>query len=104
MVPKVCIKTHEDLFWRLKQKEVFMIFVGENLETKVAQKTFRASLGNPGKILRTPKICLLLHPYDLKGASGPVTTILNGQRGKQARNQLGTPGAAKSFLRGDHIF
>jgi len=26
----ICIKTHEDLFWRLHQKEVFMIFVGEN--------------------------------------------------------------------------
>ena len=32
------------------------------------------------------------------------TTLLNGQRGKQVRNQLATPGAAKSFLRGDHIF
>jgi len=38
-----------------------MIFVGENLETKVAQKLFGQVWGNPGKILRTPKICLLLH-------------------------------------------
>jgi len=31
MTPKVCIKTHEDHFLELHQKEVFMIFVGENL-------------------------------------------------------------------------
>ena len=31
MAPKVCRKTHENLFWRLHQKTVSMIFVGENL-------------------------------------------------------------------------
>jgi len=38
-----------------------MIFVGENLEAKIAQKSFGKVWGNPGKILGTPKICLLLH-------------------------------------------
>ena len=42
---------HETLFWRLHQKEVFMIFVGENLQAKVAQKLFGQVWGNSGKIL-----------------------------------------------------
>jgi len=42
-------------FWRLHQKEVFMIFVGENLEAKVAQKTFRESLGKSRQNPSHPK-------------------------------------------------
>ena len=37
--------------------------------------------GNLGKILRTPKICLLLHLW-WKGTSAPVAPLLKGQRGK----------------------
>jgi len=42
-------------FWRLHQKEVFMIFVEENLKAKVIQKTFRASLGKSGQNPSHPK-------------------------------------------------
>ena len=43
--PRFAEKTHEDLLWRSHHKKVLMIFVGENLQVKAAQKTFRASLG-----------------------------------------------------------
>jgi len=55
MAPKICMKTHEDFFWRLHQKDIFMIFVGENVQAKVAQKTFRVSLVKLGQNLSHPK-------------------------------------------------
>jgi len=90
-------------FWWLHQKEVFMIFVGENLETKVAQKLFGQVWGNPGKILRTPKICLLLHLW-WKGTSASVAPLLNGQSGKQARTSLGHQGWRRVFWEGTTFF
>jgi len=51
MAPNICMKTHETLLWRLHQKEFFMIFVGENLQAKVAQKLFGQVWGNSRKIL-----------------------------------------------------
>ena len=70
---------------------------------KLLKKLFEKVWENPGKILRTPKICLLLHLW-WKGTSVPGAPLLERQRGIQARNQLGTPGVAKIFLRGVHIF
>jgi len=49
MAPKVCKKTHEDLFCRWHREKFFIIFLGENLLAKVAQKRFRASLGKYGQ-------------------------------------------------------
>jgi len=49
MAPKVCKKTHEEFFWRSHQKKVLMIFVGEKLQVKAAQTTFRARLGTCGQ-------------------------------------------------------
>jgi len=63
-------KPHEDLFWRSHQKKAFMIFVGEQLQVKVAQITFRASLGKCGQKIAPPKMCLLLHLW-WKGNSAP---------------------------------
>jgi len=56
------MKTHETLFWKLHQKEFFMIFVGENVKAKVAQKLFGQVWGNS---------CKILHPRNLP-ASTPV--------------------------------
>jgi len=61
-------------FWRLHQKEVFMIFVGETLQAKVAQKLYGHVWGNSGKILRIPRICLLLH-YDEKAPACSYTMM-----------------------------
>ena len=71
MAPNVCIKTHETLFWRLHQKEVFMIFVGENLWAKVAQKLFGQNLGNSGEIL---------HPRNLPASAPMMKSHLRPRR------------------------
>ena len=65
-------------FWRLHQKEVFMIFVGETLQAKVAQKLYGHVWGNSGKILRIPRICLLLH-YDEKAPPPPLHLFWKGR-------------------------
>jgi len=65
-------------FWRLHHKEVFMIFMGENLQAKVSQKLYGQVWGNSGKILRTPKICLLLH-YDEKAPPPPLPLFWKGR-------------------------
>jgi len=83
----------------LHQKEVFMILVGENLEAKIAQKSSRANLGKSGQNPSYPKNFPAPTPM-MKRHLRPVAPLLKGQRGKQARNQLGTSGVAKSFLRG----
>jgi len=80
-----------------------MIFVGENLEAKVAQRTFRQVWGSPSNILRTPNICLLLHLW-WKGTSAAVAPLLKGQRGKQAHNQLGTQEWRRVFCEGPTFF
>jgi len=85
MAPKVCIKPHEDLFWRLHQKDVFMIFVRENVLAKVAQTPFGQVWGDSSKILLTPKLCLLLHLW-WKGTSAPIAPLLKEQRGKCPRH------------------
>jgi len=55
-------KKHMKTFFGGHTKKVLMIFVGENLHAKVAQKTFAGSLEKFGqKSFATPKICLLLN-------------------------------------------
>ena len=46
---KVCIKTHEDLYLEVAPKSDLHDHVGENFWAKLAQKTFRASLGKFGQ-------------------------------------------------------
>jgi len=68
-------------FWRSHQKKLFVIFTGKNLQAKVAQKTFRSSLGKFGHTsFSPPKFCLLLHVW--KGISVPVAPLLKGQKRK----------------------
>jgi len=55
MAPKVFIKTHEDLFLEVTSKRGVYGLVEENLKAKVAQKTFRASLGKFGQNPLHPK-------------------------------------------------
>jgi len=53
---------HMKTFSEVTPKKVLIIFVGENLWTKVAQKTFRRSLEKIGqKSFAAPKIFLLLN-------------------------------------------
>jgi len=79
-------KTHEDLFLQITSKKVFMIFVGENLWAKIAQKPFRASLGRFGqKSFALPNICLLLHLW-WKGTFASIVPLLKGRRGKCSRH------------------
>jgi len=79
--PKVCRKTHEDRFWRSHQKKVLMIFAGETLQVKVAQITFRASLGTCGQKIAPPK-CACSYTFYEKAPSSPLPPFLKGQEGK----------------------
>jgi len=61
MLPNVCRKTHEDLFFGGHIKKVFMFFVWRKFLGKSRTKTFRANLGKFGqKSFAPPKIWLLL--------------------------------------------
>jgi len=79
-------------FWRLPQKEVFMVLWKRIWRQKLHKKLFGQVWGNSGKILCTPKICLLLHLW-WKGTSAPVAPLLKGQRRKCPRHGsiLGVP-------------
>jgi len=62
MAPKVCIKTHEDPFLEVTQKRGLYDLCERKLGGKNStEKLIGEVWGNPGKILRTPNICLLLH-------------------------------------------
>jgi len=52
---------------------------------KLHKKLFGQVWGNSDKILRTPKICLLLHLW-WKSPSAPIATLLKEQRGKCPRH------------------
>ena len=77
----VCIKKHESVILEVTPKRGLHDLCGRKFAGKVAQKTFRQVWGESGKILRTSKICLLLHLW-WKGTSSPVATLLKGQKGK----------------------
>jgi len=85
MAPKVYIKTHENLFPEVTPKRGVHDLEEDNWKAKVAQKLFGQVWGISGKILRTPKICLLLHLW-WKGTSAPVAPVLEGQRRKCPRH------------------
>jgi len=62
MAHMVCGKTHEDLFWEVTPKKSLHDLFGKKFVGKIAQKTFRASLGKFGqKSFALPKIYLHLH-------------------------------------------
>jgi len=62
MAPRVCRKTHEDFTLEVTPKKELHDLCGRKFVGKIAQKTFRASLGKFGqKSFAVPKICLLLH-------------------------------------------
>jgi len=89
MAPKVCRKTHDDLFLEVTPKKVFMIFVGEQLQVKVARTSFRASLGRCGqKSLGhtiAPRKCACSHTYDEKASPPPLPPFLK-KHGKCPRH------------------
>jgi len=82
MAPKVCRKTHEDLFLRPHQKQVIIILAGEILLANVAQKPFRACLGKFRKRSFAPKKFVCCYTNHEKGTSDPIALVLKGQRGK----------------------
>ena len=82
--PRFTWKHMKIFFWRLHQKEVFMILWEKICRHKLLQKLFGQVCGNSGKILCTQKICLLLHLWR-SGTSAPVAPLLNGQRGNGPR-------------------
>jgi len=80
VAPKVCRKNMKTFFRSYTKKRfswsLWRICVGKSCTKNFSGKF----LGKSGKILRTPKICLLLHLW-WKGTSAPVATLLKGQRG-----------------------
>jgi len=58
---------------------------GKICRQKLHKKLSGQLWGNSGKILRIPKMCLLLHLW-WKDTSAPVSPLLKGQRGKCPRN------------------
>jgi len=59
------------LFWRLHQKEVFMIFVGENLQAKLHKKLFGKFGENRAKSFALPKFACS-YTYDEKAPPLPL--------------------------------
>ena len=86
VTPKVCIKTHENLFLEVTPKRGLHDLCGRKFVGKsCTKKLFRKVWGNSVKILSMPKNCLLLHLW-WKGASAPVALLLKGQFGKCPRH------------------
>jgi len=106
MAPKVCINTHEDLFWTLHQKEVFMIFVGKNLEAKIAQKkqTYRASLGKFRAKSFVPQIFACSYTYDEKAPLPSLPLFWKGRKGNRPVTRLGHHGWRRVFWEGPTFF
>jgi len=59
----VCRNTDEYLFWRSHRNKLFMIFMGENLSTKVAQQLFGQVWRNSGKNPLHPQIFASSYTY-----------------------------------------
>jgi len=68
-------------FFELTPKRSLHDRCGRKFAGKSCTKTFRASLGKLGKILRTPKICLLLHM--MKRHLRPRCPLLKEQKWKR---------------------
>jgi len=81
MAPRVCRKTHEDFTLEVTPKKELHDLCGRKFVGKIAQKTFRASLGKFGqKSFAVPKICLLLHLW-WKGTSASIVPFWKGRGG-----------------------
>ena len=81
VAPKFCLETHEGLFGSYTRERSSWPLWKKICWQKLHKKLFGQVWGNSGKILCTPKICLLLYLW-WKVTSTPVALILKGQGGK----------------------
>ena len=95
MAPKFCIKTHEDLCLEVAPKRGLHDLCGRKFRGKNCTKKFRESLGKSGQNPWYPKNLPAPTPMTKRHLRPRCLSLI--QRGKQARDQLGTPGVAKSW-------
>jgi len=72
ITPKVCGKTHEDLFLEITPKKDLHDLCGRKFVGKIAQKTFRASLGKFGKKCFVPQKFSCSCTYDERAPPPPL--------------------------------
>ena len=73
---------HMNTFFGCRSKKSLHDHCGRKCVGKNCPKSFSGKFGDiRAKTLRSPKICLLLHPW-WKGTSAPIDPHLQGRRGK----------------------
>ena len=91
-------------FWRLHQKEVFMIFVGENLEAKIAQKNFSGKFGEIRAKSFLPQKFVCSYTYDEKVPLPPLLLFWKSRRGNRRVTSLGHQWWRRVFWEGPTFF
>ena len=82
MAPKVCRKTHEDLFWRSHQKKVFKWSLWEKLcRQKLHKKFFGQLWGNSGKDPSPPQNFACCYTNDEKAPPIPLPHFRKDREG-----------------------